>query len=165
MKISNRQVRLVRLVHLIRLQTDNFSFFSSPANGQTTNFRLHDEQTVFPFPFDVSMSPCVHAFMSTLLHVSMALCLHDSITSCFHISMFPCLHVPMSMSLRFRYSANRKQKIPFVLCKQKTVIANFLMFAAYRNGKKTFVFLGRQTNNGNRGSVFQQRFPSFESQC
>jgi hypothetical protein len=43
------QVSLVRLVHLVRsvcLRMDNFGLFLHEKNGQTTNFRLHDEQMV-----------------------------------------------------------------------------------------------------------------------
>ncbi len=36
----------VRLVRLVRWQTDNFRFVSSSTNGQSTNFCLHDEQRV-----------------------------------------------------------------------------------------------------------------------
>jgi hypothetical protein len=39
-----------------------------------------------------------------------------------------------------------KPKLPFVYCK--------------RNGKRMFVFLGRQTINGNRRLLFQQTCPS-----
>ncbi len=34
------------------------------------------------------------------------------------------------------------------------------LFAANGNGKRKFVFLGRQTINGKRNSLFQQTYPS-----
>jgi hypothetical protein len=35
-----------------------------------------------------------------------------------------------------------KRQFPFVCCKQKTELANFLLFAANENGKRKFVFIG-----------------------
>ncbi len=49
-----------------------------------------------------------------------------------------------------------KQQLPFVFCKRIT--ANLRLFSA--NGKWKFVFLGRQTINGNRCFLFQQTCPS-----
>ncbi len=118
--------------------------------------------SMFPY-LHVSMSPCLHVSMSPCLYVSMSSCLHVSISPwfcvsmsmspCFHVSIFPYFH--LSMSPCFRNSANGKRnlrktatsvylqqtangnsKLPFVCCK--------------RNGKRKFVFLGRQTRNGNR---------------
>ncbi len=40
------QVGLVHLVRLVHLQTDTFRLSLHKKNGQTTNFRLHDEQPV-----------------------------------------------------------------------------------------------------------------------
>jgi hypothetical protein len=48
----------------------------------------------------------------------------------------------------------------FVCCKQKKEMANSCLFAANGNGKRKFVFLSRQTINGNRRLVFQQTCPS-----
>jgi hypothetical protein len=71
--------------------------------------------------------------------------------------MSPCLHV--ATSPHFWNSANGnenngKRQLPFELCKLKTV--NLRLFAANRNEKQMFVFLGRQTINGGK-----QRFKRF----
>jgi hypothetical protein len=87
------------------LQTDNFRLFSSSTKGQTTNFRLYDEQAV-----------------NGLRKIAWA-------------SVFHCY-------------------------KRKTEAAIFGLFAANGNGKRKFVFLGRQTINGNRRLLFQQTCPS-----
>jgi hypothetical protein len=42
---------------------------------------------------------------------------------------------------------NGKLQLPFVFCKWKKEMAKFRLFAANRNGKRMFVFLGRQTIN------------------
>ncbi len=55
---------------------------------------------------------------------------------------------------------NGKQQFPFVSCKQKTETANFSFFTANGKRKWNFVFLGRQTINGNRRLLFQQTCPS-----
>jgi hypothetical protein len=43
--------------------------------------------------------------------------------------------------------------------------SNFRLFAANRNGKQKFVFLGRQTKSGNRRVLFQQTYPSMHTYC
>ncbi len=130
-------VCLVRLVHLVRLQTDNFHMFLRQQMDKTTNNFLHDEQmvnglrkiawaSVFRFPFDVSMSPypCLHFLvsMSPFLHISILPC------QCLHVSMSssPCLHVSGILQMENRTSG--KQQLPFLLCKRKTERANFLLF-------------------------------------
>jgi hypothetical protein len=45
---------------------------------------------------------------------------------------------------------NGKWQLPTVCCKRKTELANFRLFAANRNGKGKFVFLGRQMITGDR---------------
>ncbi len=127
------------------------------------------------------MSPCLHVSMSSCLHFSICPCLHFSICPCFHVScqciyvsMSPCLHVSMSpclyvfMSpytslnvsgiLQTEIRTNGKRQLPFMCCKRKT--ANFCLFAATGTGKRKFVFLGRQTINGNRRLLFQKTCPS-----
>jgi hypothetical protein len=112
----------------------------------------------------VLMSPCQHVSMSPRLHVSMSQCLHVSMSPCLHVpmshvpmsshlhistspclfnSMSPCLH---SITPRFWNSANGKyrtneKQLLFVFSKLKTEIVNFRLFAANRNGKRTFVSL------------------------
>jgi hypothetical protein len=110
--------------------------------------------------FHVFMFSCFHVSLFPCFHVSLSPCLHVSMFPCFHVSMFPCLHV--SGIPQKEKSTNGKQKLPFVFCKQKTETTNFRLFAANGNGKhqRTFVFLGRQTINGNRQLLFQQTFPS-----
>ncbi len=86
----------------------------------------------------MSPSPC--------LHVSISPCLHVSRSPCLQAFRPPCLHVSMSMSPRFRNSANGKWnqwktatsvyflqtengngKLPFVCCKRKR--KNWLLFS------------------------------------
>jgi hypothetical protein len=43
---------------------------------------------------------------------------------------------------------NDKRQLPIVFCKREKKTANFRLFAANGNGKRKFVFLGRQTMNG-----------------
>ncbi len=93
-----------------------FRFHSTETNGQKTDFRFHDEQTVngirkiawasvFHFIFCEklqnppiyfnSMSPCPCSCLH--VHVSMSPCVHVFMCPCLHISMCPCLYVSMSM--------------------------------------------------------------------
>ncbi len=103
-------------------------------NGQTTNFCLHDEQTVkglrkialgFDFPFSVlcfhvyvsmlhvSISPCLHVSMSPYLHISMSLCFHV-FYPCLDVSLSPCLHGHVSTFLEFLYrKTDWKMALPF----------------------------------------------------
>jgi hypothetical protein len=53
---------------------------------------------------------------------------------------------------------NGKWQLLFVCCKRET--ANFRLFATNEKGKRKFVFLGRQTMNGNQRLLFQQTCPS-----
>jgi hypothetical protein len=57
---------------------------------------------------------------------------------------------------------NGKQQFPFVCCKQKTETANFRFFTANGKSKWNFVFLGRQTRNGNQRLLFRQTCPSMQ---
>ncbi len=63
------------------------------------------------------------------------------------------------------YTENKtkgKWQFLFVCCKWETETVNSYLFAANRNGKQKFVFLGWQTVNGNWRLLFQQmyRYPS-----
>jgi hypothetical protein len=117
----------------------------------------------FRLPFDVFMFmyPRLYVSMSPCLHVSMSQCLNVSMSPCLHVSMTPssCLHVLVST---FRNSANgnRLTENGNLVCFLQTETANFRFFAAYRNGKWSFVFLGRQTINDGRRLLFQQTLPS-----
>ncbi len=64
-----------------------------------------------------------------------------------HISMFPYLHLLVSMS---PYLCKWQMATSLVFCKWKKGNGNFSLFAANRNGKLTFVFLGRQMINSNQ---------------
>jgi hypothetical protein len=127
---------LINYFRFVRLQTD-LPFVSSLKNRQTTNFRWHDEQTV-------------NRLRKIALDSVLLFSFDAYISSCFHVSLSvsPCLHFSMSMSPHFRNSANGKRQLSFVFCKQKTETANFRLFVANRNRKRTFVFLGWQTING-----------------
>jgi hypothetical protein len=150
-----------------------------------TNFLFHEEQTVkrmdenrlgflFCFPFDfvfMSMSPCpcLHVQVSRplclCLHVSMTPCFHVSCL-CFHVSMSPSPCLCVSMFAEFRNTENRtngKRQLPFVCCKREMEMTDFRLFAANGNRKWKFVFLFRQTINGNRRLLFQQTCPSMGS--
>ncbi len=148
-------------------------------------FRKIAWASVFYFLFNVSMSPCLHVPLSRCLHVSMSLslhvsmspyhhvsmplCVHVSLSPCCHVSMYPCLYVSMSPCLHIHVSTfpeYRKQN--YVMEK-----GNFLLFLQTENWnrklsficckwKRMFVFLGRQTINGNRQLLFQQTCPSLE---
>jgi hypothetical protein len=59
---------------------------------------------------------------------------------------------------------NGNGQLPFVCCKQKMDTENFRLFAAYRNGKRTFVFLGWQMVNGNQLLLYQQTCSSMVGQ-
>jgi hypothetical protein len=48
------------------------------------------------------------------------------------------------------------QQLPFVCCKWKMKTENFRLFSANGNVKRKFVFLGRQTINGNRRLLFSK---------
>jgi hypothetical protein len=126
-------------------QTDNFRLFLYSTNGQTTNFRLHNELTVNVLkkiawaPFDVSMyvSQCLylHVFMSPI-SISSCLYVHvsNSVSLC-SVSVFPCLHayIPpcLHISPCFR---KRKQEL--------TENGNFRLFSASEKRKcKTSVCL------------------------
>ncbi len=60
---------------------------------------------------------------------------------------------PFSVYIYTENGTNRKHQDPFVCCKWKTERADFRLFPA--NGNK-FVFLDRQTINGNQRLLFQQ---------
>ncbi len=51
---------------------------------------------------NVSMFPCLHAYISPSLHFSISQCIHASMSSYIHVSMFPCphgcFHVSISLS-------------------------------------------------------------------
>jgi hypothetical protein len=106
----------------------------------------------------VSMSPCRHVSMSPCLHVSMSSSIHFSkshvfMSPCLHVSLFPrldfsmftCLNAHVSTengtngtvtSVCFLQTEDRNGQLPFICCKRKR--------------KTDFVFLERQTINGNR---------------
>jgi hypothetical protein len=157
MKLKYINTRIIDgQVCLARLQADKFRLFFIK-KWKTTKVRLNDKQTVnrlrkiacmsFRLPFDVFM------FMYPRLYVSMSPCLHVSMTPS------SCLHVLVST---FRNSANgnRLTENGNLVCFLQTETANFRFFAAYRNGKWSFVFLGRQTINDGRRLLFQQTLPS-----
>ncbi len=53
--------------------------------------------------------------------------------------------------------SNKKQQLLFVFCKhKKETVANFRLFAANRNKKLKFVFLGRQLIYGKQLLKFHQ---------
>jgi hypothetical protein len=110
----------------------------------------------------VSMSPCINFSMFQCLHVyvSMLPCLHlnFSMSPCLHVFMSPCHNVLMFPQTENVTSG--KRQLPFVFCKRKTETANLRFVAANVNGKQKFVFLGRQTINGNRRLLFQITCPS-----
>jgi hypothetical protein len=60
-----------------------------------------------------------------------------------------CLHVSVSTFSDFykRKTELTENKLPLISCKRKRRTSIF--FAANRNGKRTFVFLGWQKINGN----------------
>ncbi len=80
---------------------------------------------------------------------------------CLYVSMSTCLHV--SAHGNNGKWKNGKQQLPFFR-KQKKETANFRLFAAKGNGKRTFIFLGQQTINGNRRLLLQQTCPSMFKQ-
>jgi hypothetical protein len=114
----------------------------------------------------VSMSLCLYVSMSLCLYVSMSPLLHVSTAPGLRISMSSCLNVSMTISPSFPEFRKRKTEL--------TEIGNFRLFyangkrkqqtknkfAANGNGKRTFVFLGRQTINGKQHLLFQQKCPS-----
>jgi hypothetical protein len=116
---------------------------------------------MFPSP----VSQCSRAAMSPCPRVPMSPCLRVFVSPCPYVSMSPCLHVSMSLCLRstvvpvFLEMENGKGQFPFVCCKKKET-ANFRLFAANRNGKRKFAFLGRQTINVNQLLLFQYTCPS-----
>ncbi len=121
--------------------------------------RIMENCLGFWFPFDVSMNlcPCLHVTnISLFLHVSM--CMSPFFHVSIHVSMSPCLHVPRIRQAQ--NGTNEKRQLLFVGCKQKMETENFRLFAENRNIKGKFVFLGRQTMNGNRRLLFQQTCPS-----
>jgi hypothetical protein len=97
----------------------------------------------------MSMSPCLHVClhvsMYVFMYVSWSSCLVVSMSLCHNVSMSPCLHVHVSIT---ENRTNRKRQLLFVFCKRKTETANFRLFAANENRKRTFVFLGPQRING-----------------
>jgi hypothetical protein len=58
--------------------------------------------------------------------------------------------------LQMQNEINRKRSLPFVSCKRKTETANLRWLAKNGNGKRIFVFPGRQTINDNRRRLFQE---------
>jgi hypothetical protein len=121
------------------------------------------------FPCLMSMSPCFHVSISMssclYVHVSMSMspcpCLHVHVSM--SMSPCPCLHV--SRILQTENGTNRKRGLPFVCCKEKTETVNLRLFAADGNGKRKFLFLGRQMLTSNRRLFFLQTCPSMEFQC
>jgi hypothetical protein len=104
------------------------------------------------------MSPClyVHASMSTCFYV----CFHTSCLCLYlHVSMSPCPCLNVSGMQQTENRTNGKQQLLFVCCKRKTETANFRLFAANRNGKRKFVFLGQQMINGIQRLLSQQMSP------
>ncbi len=101
---------------------------------------------------------------------------------CLHVSEIPTTNGKQNLwkqQLPF-FSANGKRKAPgltfSVWClhvhascrhvstflefrKRKTELISLRLFAANGNGKRTTVFLGRQTVNGNQGLLFQETCP------
>jgi hypothetical protein len=110
----------------------------------------------------MSLCPCLHVSLSPCFHVSMSIrpLVHVSLSLCFHVSMVPCPCLNVSGILQTENGTNGKQQLPFVFCKRKAGISNFSLFAAIRNRKLIFVFLGRQAINGNRRLLLQQTCPS-----
>ncbi len=136
--------------------------------------RVKGNRLGFRFPFDVfllmSSCPCLHVSMSPCLRVSMSPCLLVSLSPClsvlmslclynkslcFYVSMSLCPCLDVSMFLEFR---KRKAELTgngnLCLCAAN---GNDILPFVVENGKRKFVFLGRQTINGNRRSLFQKR--------
>ncbi len=92
--------------------------------------RIKENPLGFRFPHDV--------FMSLGLHVSISSCFHV-MSPCFHVSNLH-VHVSRFWILQKENGTNRKWRLLFVVCKQKTDAAKFDLFAAKGNGKQTFLF-------------------------
>ncbi len=115
-------------------------------------------------PCLIVLCPCVSVSMSP------SPCLHFSMSRCIHVCvfMFPCLYLHISMSPCLHVSGIRKKRTELTensnfICWLQTEPANFCLFAAKGNGKQKFVFLGRQTLNGNRSLLFQQMYSSMHT--
>jgi hypothetical protein len=118
----------------------------------------------------VSPCPCLYVSLSPSLHV------HVSISPCLMSSVYvsmsppPCLHLHVSTSMspcpclhasgipQTENRTNGKQQLLNGYCKRKT--ENSHLFAANRNRKWKFVFLGWQLTKGNQRVLFQQMCPS-----
>ncbi len=85
--------------------------------------------------------------------LSVWFCLHVYVYMC--MSSCPCLHDSGIPQKKMELTENRTS---IVGKKRNTETSNFHWFAA--NGKRKFVFLGRQTINSNRPLLLQQTCPS-----
>ncbi len=116
--------QITSICFFLNKETNKKILFAQWANGK----RIKENRLGFQFLFDISVSMC----------------------SCVHVSIFPCFHVSISLSPCLHISANEKWQLPLLSANGKREMANFSLVAANGNGKLTFVFLGRQTINGNQ---------------
>jgi hypothetical protein len=138
-------------VHLGHLLTDTFHL-SSSKNRPTTIFRFHDEQTVNELTkiawASVSCLERQHIYVYTYTYF-----FNDPEP---YSEKMP---VPQPWYNIRKTELTEKRNFRF-FCKRKTETANLRLFAANGMEKRTFVFLGQRTINGNRRLLFQQTCPS-----
>ncbi len=122
----------VHLVHLVRLQTDNFCLFLCQQTGQMTNVRLPEEQTVNRLRKIVYLDICF--LFETVAYIY---------SSVFCVFLYVYVYMVMEWQLLF------------VCCKWKTETTNDQLFAANGNQQRKFASLGWQMINSCRRFLFQ----------
>jgi hypothetical protein len=138
-------------IPLICLQTNKLSFVSSATNGQATNFRLHDEQTLsglgnnFPgHPFSVEKAAYIYIYIYTYIQIYMLRQIYRSRFIYIYLYIYICIYICI-----YKLMFQSIYTVCIYIRKKETA-----------NGKGKFVFLGQLTINGNRRLLFQQTCPS-----
>ncbi len=122
-----------------------------------------------------SVSPCPHI---PLVHVSMSLSMFPCARPCFYVVVYnsmslsmlswprPCFNVLVHVSIPrpcFRVLVNVSLSSSMFLCPCPCFYVLFHVFMSSENGKRKFVFLVRQTINGNRQCFSKHTHPCSKS--
>ncbi len=141
------------LVRLVRLQTFNFRLFLRQQTDKEklslvqweNGKRIRENCLGLSFPF----------FCRKWQHININININVNINSKINVN------IKMNININnFIYTCTHTS-LPNTRKKKLTENGNFRLFAVNRNGKRKFVFLGRQTINANRRLLFQQMYPSW----